>query len=105
MLKKIDELRLMNSIILNTLKENKKDYRNQLIIKDILEDDTCFFKMDKEEAFIILNNLEISDEYKEKIYKELISFDNFYNLYNENKITLDDKDLKIKYKIYDNNVF
>ena len=42
-------------------------------IKMILEEDECFFKMDCDTAFSILEDLGFSKEQSKEIYKELIS--------------------------------
>lgn len=48
------------------------------IIKKILEDDNCFFKMDSGIALSILFDLGLSKEESKKIYKELLS-GKYYN--------------------------
>ena len=47
-------------------------------IKKILEEDTCFFKIDCDTAFSILRDLGFSKEESKEIYKELIS-SKYYN--------------------------
>ena len=68
-----EKIKTMNKIMINTLKDNGKDFKKHQLIADILEDEECFLKMTKEEAFLIFENLNIKDEYKEIIYTELIS--------------------------------
>lgn len=68
---KIEELRILNDVMIDALKSKGEDYKIYSIINDILKDDDCFSKITKEEAFIILENLNIKDEQKELIYKEL----------------------------------
>lgn len=68
---KIEELRILNDVMIDALKQKGKDYQIYSVIKDILKDDNCFSKITKEEAFMILGNLDIKDEQKETIYKEL----------------------------------
>ena len=101
----IDELKVMNYSIIDCLKAKGISIKKNELIKEILKDEACFFKMEKEEAFVVLKNLKVSDEMLEETYKELTSKQEFYKLYNDGKINEKDKDLKIKYEIYNNNLF
>lgn len=49
----IKELRLMNDTTILYLKNTKQDYRRNIIIGKILEDEACFFKMEQDDACII----------------------------------------------------
>ncbi|MCR5145804.1 MAG: hypothetical protein K6B70_00415 [Clostridia bacterium] len=101
----IDELKVMNYSIIDCLKVKGISVKKNELIKEILKDEACFFKMEKEEAFVVLKNLKVSDDMLEETYKELTSKQEFYKLYNDGKINEKDKDLKIKYEIYNNNLF
>lgn len=101
----IDELKVVNYSIIDCLKIKGISLKKNELIKEILKDDTCFFKMEKDEAFVVLKNLKISDDMLEDTYKELTSKQEFYRLYNDGKIKENDKDLKIKYEIYNKNLF
>lgn len=101
----IDELKVMNYSIIDCLKAKGISIKKNELIKEILKDEACFFKMEKEEAFVVLKNLKVSDDMLEETYKELTSKQEFYRLHNEGKINENDKDLKIKYEIYNNNLF
>lgn len=101
----IDELKVMNYSIIDCLKAKGISIKKNELIKEILKDEACFFKMEKEEAFVVLKNLKVSDDMLEETYKELTSKQEFYKLHNEGKINENDKDLKIKYEIYNNNLF
>lgn len=101
----IDELKVMNYSIIDCLKVKGISIKKNELIKEILKDEACFFKMEKEEAFVVLKNLKVSDDMLEETYKELTSKQEFYRLNNEGKINENDKDLKIKYENYNNNLF
>lgn len=97
---KLDELRLINESNILYLKRIGKSYRKNEIIKNILKDETCFFKMSKEDAYIILHDIDISNEQIDLIYKKLISYDEFFRLYKNKKLDLNDEEILIKYPIY-----
>ncbi len=101
----IDELKVMNYSIIDCLKVKGISLKKNELIKEILKDDACFFKMEKEEAFVVLKNLKVSEDMLEYTYKELTSKQEFYRLHNDGKINVNDEDLKIKYEIYNNNLF
>ena len=95
---KIEELRLMNETRIRYLKKiNKDTYRNQIINK-ILEDEACFFKMEKEDALILLEDIGISKDNIESIYNDLISKNRYYELEQKGNINNKDKEILIKYE-------
>lgn len=99
----LDEIRIMNDTMINYLKKLGINAKKNETIKKIFEDDACFFKMNKTDAILILNEVGIKENIEE-IYSNLISHDTFYDLYNNKKIDDADPELVIKYKIfnYDN---
>lgn len=101
----IDELKVMNYSIIDCLKVKGISIKKNDLIKEILKDEACFFKMKKEEAFVVLKNLRVSNDMLEETYKELTNKKDFYRLYNEGIINENDKDLKIKYDMYNSNLF
>lgn len=101
----MDELKVMNYSIIECLKVKGINVKKNELIKKILKDEACFFKMDKQEAFVVLKNLKVSDDMLEDTYNELTNKQKFYSLYNEGKINENDENLKIKYEIYNNNLF
>lgn len=101
----IDELKVMNYSIIDCLKNKGASVRRNEIIKEILKDETCFFRINKDQAFVILKNLKVSDDKLEDTYLELTSRQEFSRLFNNGKINQNDKSLKISYKIYDDNIF
>lgn len=68
---KLEELKILNEVKKEALKEKGKDYHIYDLIEGILNDDDCFFKLSKEEAFMILQNLDIKKDQMETIYSEL----------------------------------
>lgn len=96
----LNEIKIMNDTMIIYLKKLGINYQRNEIIKKIFADDACFFKMSKEDAFLILNEVGIKDNIEE-IYAKLISSDLYYDLYKKGKISKDNDDLVIKYKIYD----
>ena len=101
----LNNIKIMNETMITYLKRIGRDsYRNETI-KEILKDEACFFKMDKEDAYLILQDVGIKENI-DTIYSELISNDVFYDLYKRGKIKESDRELIIKYQIYDvNNLF
>ena len=47
---------------LNNYQTQEEDYSKYEIIDEIFKDEACFFKMSKEDAFMILSNLDIKDD-------------------------------------------
>ncbi len=97
----LSELRLINDSNILYLKKINRNYKRNEIVKNILDDETCFFKMNKNDAYIILQDIGILSEQIDKIYQKLISSDEFYRLFKSKKIDLNDKDILIQYPIYD----
>lgn len=101
----LNELKIMNDTMILYLKKLGANYERNNIINKILNDETCFFKMSKEDAVLILNDIGIQDNI-ENIYSKLISSDLFYELYKKGKINLDNNEFVIAYPIYDvENIF
>lgn len=97
----LNEVRIMNDTMLLYLKKLGMDYRRNEIIKKILEDESCFFKMDKNDAYIVLRDVGIENDNIDNVYSNLISNDMYYELYKSGKINENDSELVIKYDIYD----
>ncbi len=55
--------------------QDKKNLKKHLIIRDILKNEACFFKMSIDEAFSILKDLKIENVKHE--YQQLISPSNY----------------------------
>ena len=74
MLQKVREV--TNRLLLSESISAEKKIRLELI-KNILKDDQCFFKIDVDTAYKIIRDLGFSHEETIGIYKELISSKNF----------------------------
>lgn len=96
----LNEIKIMNDTMIIYLKKLGINCQRNEIIKKIFADDACFFKMSKDDAFLILNEVGIKDNIEE-IYEKLISSDVYYDLYKKGKIDENDNELVIKYEIYD----
>ncbi len=99
----IQSIRLMNESQIAYLKQLGKDSRRNEIIKKILEDDACFFKIKKEDACLILEDIGVSNDKINSIYAQLTSYDNYFELKNSGKIDEKDESLVIKYEDYNPN--
>ena len=99
------DLRIMNDTKLDYLKQIGKSGKRNEIIKEILEDEACFFKIEEENAMIILKEIGVDKDCLIKVYKELISSDNYYKLINEKKINPNDEEIIIKYRLYNSDIF
>ena len=98
----LNDLKIMNETMMAYLKKIGMNNQKNEFIQEIFKDEACFFKMDKDDAYLILHNIGIKENI-DTIYSELISNDVFYDLYKRGKIQENDKELVIKYKIYDVN--
>jgi hypothetical protein len=76
----IEEYRKLNNDLMEKYKSDKKMLAKHKLIKGLLNDNKCFFKISIEDAFSILRDLEIPDNEIEEKYKSLISYENFKNL-------------------------
>lgn len=94
-------INVMNEAMLKLLQDKNSNYDENLKIRKYLEDESIFFKISKKDAFKILQNVGVKQENLETVYKKLTSPNIFYNLLNKGKLKIDDKNLVIKYKIYD----
>lgn len=71
-LKLLKDIRLINDKLIEINKNNPKELKKYLLIKEILKDDNCFLKMDIEYAYSILRDLKFSEEDLKKVYLKLI---------------------------------
>ena len=69
----LKEIRLMNESMIKSLESIGKNAQRNIIIKNILEDEKCFQKLDKEDAYMILKDIGISSEKIDYIYLNLVS--------------------------------
>ena len=94
---------VMNEAMLKLLKDKNENYDINLKIREFLKDETFFFKINKLNAFKILQSVGIKQESLEDVYKKLISPNVFYDLLNRGKIKSDDENLVIKYSVKGSN--
>jgi len=97
---KLNEIKLMNETMIGYLNKLGMSTKRNEIIKKMLDDDACFFKLDKSDAFIILHDVGVSNENMDTIYKKLISSDEYYYLKQAGKINGNEDELKVKYEDY-----
>lgn len=69
----LQDIRLINESMIKYLSNLGKSTRRNEIIKNILEDDYCFKKIDKNDAYIILEDIGISKEKISSVYLNLVS--------------------------------
>ena len=88
---------VMNEAMLILLKDKNLNYETNLKIKKYLEDETIFFRIDKENAYEILRSVGVKDDMLDNVYKKLVSHKMFSNLVRRGKIIPDDEGLIIRY--------
>lgn len=91
---------VMNEAMLKTLKDKNSNYDENAKIQKYLEDEAFFFKINKPEAYKILQNVGVRQESLEEVYNKLIAPNIFYDLLNSGKIKADDTNLIIKYDTF-----
>lgn len=99
----IDEFKVigvMNKAMLKTLKDKNKDFTKNEKIKEFLEDESCFFKIDKTKALRILQYVGVKQDQLENVYEKLTTPNKYYDLVNKGIIDIDDQKLVVKYKNY-----
>lgn len=72
----LEKLRLINNKFLE-IKTDENELKKHQLIRKILNDDKCFFKMNVEQAYAILRDLDFSKEELKEIYSELIDYKNY----------------------------
>lgn len=97
----LNEVKIMNDTMILYLRKLGMNYKRNEIIKKILEDEACFFKMNKKDAYVILNDVGIQNENIDNVYSKLTSSDLYYDLYKHGKIDENNDELVVRYKIYD----
>ena len=94
---------IMNEAMLKLLKDKNRNYDENLRIQKYLEDEAIFFKINKLNAYKILEKVGVKQNNIESVYKKLISSNMFYDLVNRGKIDVNDDNIIIKYNIYNSN--
>ncbi|MBQ3408371.1 MAG: hypothetical protein IJH12_04105 [Clostridia bacterium] len=67
----IDELKLMNYTKIDYLKALGKDYKKNDLIRQFLKEESCFSKVSKEDALLVLRSIGVSERNLEKTYMEV----------------------------------
>lgn len=96
----LEQIRLMNDATILYLEKMKINSERNILIKNILKDDACFFKLDKQDAYSILEDIGVEKNIIASVYLELISSKQYYYLQQTGKIEDSDEEIKIKYKKY-----
>lgn len=80
----MEKYRDINNKLINYYENihDEKNLKKHLIIRDILKNEDCFFKMSIDEAFSILKDLKITNVKQE--YQQLISPSNYQKLRKKN---------------------
>ena len=71
----LETLREQNKKLILRYKNDQSKLNKQLLISNIIKNNECFFKLQLEDAYNILKDLEIKN-YKE-CYKELIAYSRY----------------------------
>lgn len=93
-------INIMNEAMLRMLKDKNCNYEKNIKIKEYLKDEAFFFKINRLDAFKILQYVGVKQEQLENVYNKLISPNVFYDLVNSGKIKANDEEVIIKYDIY-----
>ncbi len=72
----LDKLIAINDKLLLIGKKNNRDIEKHLLIKELLQDKQCFFKLDIETSYAILRDLGFKEDELKMVYLELISAKN-----------------------------
>lgn len=88
---------VMNETMLELLKDRKENYDINLKIQKYLEDETIFFKIEKDFAYKILKYVGVKESKLKEVYEKLTSQAVFFDLVNKGRIKKDDSNLVVKY--------
>lgn len=75
----INKLKEINEKLIIINKNNKHELKKQKLIKQLLSDNNCFFKINIETSYSILKDLNFKDEDLKDIYQKLIDSKNLQN--------------------------
>ena len=93
-------IKVMKEKKIEISQENRDNYEEHLKIKQILEDEACFFKLEKLKAYDILRSVGVKENKIEEVYKKLIMPDVYHMLVKKGIINEDDENIVVKYKNY-----
>ena len=89
-------IKVMNESMLRLKKDKNRDYTINKKIKELLEDETLFFRIIKRNAISLLDSVGVANDKLEEVYKKLTDKKRYNKLVEEGKINANDK-LTIKY--------
>ena len=72
----LEKIKKLNEQLIEKYKNDLQQLEKQLLIKRILSEKNCFFKMNIETAYSILKDLEVKEDCLKEIYCELIDYKN-----------------------------
>ena len=73
----LEDIKKRNEDLIIKYVNDKENLYRQNLIKNLLGDNNCFFKISIEEAYSILTDLEYNENEVKDIYMKLISYNNF----------------------------
>lgn len=68
----IEKLRKINNKLIELNSNDEEKLKKYILIKKVLADEKCFFKMEIEYAYSILRDLGVEEKDLKKIYMQLI---------------------------------
>lgn len=101
---KIEDLRLMNEATIIYRKKQGLDVKINELISEIINDDACFFKLEKEDAYMILEDIGVERNKIPEVYSKMIREDEFLKLERLGRITKKDSILDLD-ELYNVDVF
>ena len=72
----LNELRALNETYIKKA-SNDDELKKQMLIKELLKNDRCFFKISIKDAYSILRDLRIKQDKLKNVYEKLIEESNF----------------------------
>ncbi len=72
----LNELRALNETYIKKA-SNDDELKKQMLIKELLKNDRCFFKISIKDAYSILRDLRIKQDKLKIVYEKLIEESNF----------------------------
>ena len=72
----LNELRALNETYIKRA-SNDDELKKQMLIKELLKNDRCFFKISIKDAYSILRDLRIKQDKLKIVYEKLIEESNF----------------------------
>lgn len=72
----LNELRTLNETYIKKA-SNNNELKKQMLIKELLKNDKCFFKISIKDAYSILRDLKIKQDKLKIVYEKLIEESNF----------------------------